>query len=744
MKKLFTLFCFFYIATEIHAQCVAGFTFTVSYDTVWFTNTSTGNGPTYSWDFGDGNSSSITNPSHIYQNTGSYSVCLSIQDSLSADTFCNTVIITTMPPISTAWIQKADFPSTGRQWPIGFSIGNKGYMGMGLDGPGYANDLWEYDPISNSWTQKANLGVSGRYGAVSFVIGNKAYVGLGYGGSYKNDLWEYNPASNTWAQKANFGGTARYCATGFAIGNKGYIGCGYDGGVRKDFWEYDPSSNTWIQKTNFPGAARNAAAGFSLGNKGYLGTGYDMNSTWFRDFWQYDPSTNTWLQKANFGGVIRSSCASFVLNGKGYFGEGEHGGLASYTDFWGYDTTANTWATIPNFSGSARGRAAGFAIGNYYAYVGCGGAPGYYNDFWQYSACNISTPVISMIGNDTVCQNDSILLSSSDTSSNQQWYFNNTLINGSTNQNYYAKQSGQYSVLSGCSSLSSAVTVAILSNTDVPSICIVTVDSTINKNKIVWEKLTTQRVISYNIYKETQTAGVYAQIGNNPTSVLSEFVDTSSSPWQVAARYKISSVDSCGNESAKSQNHKTIHLVISLGIFPAINLQWDDYEGITFGKYRIWRRNSSSSLSLIDSVQSTLHSYTDINPPAGTNYYVIEIIYPQGCNPTRVSSSAILSNSLSNVSNTATMGINEYYNNSSVSIYPNPFSETTTLRITNGNRITNYSLAVTDIYGQIVYSDAINNANEFKIHRNDLPTGMYFYKISGEGAIIATGKLVIE
>jgi hypothetical protein len=51
---------------------------------------------------------------------------------------------------------------------------------------------------------------------------------------------------------------------------------------------------------------------------------------------------------------------------------------------------------------------------------------------------------------------------------------------------------------------------------------------------------------------------------------------------------------------------------------------------------------------------------------------------------------------------------------------------------------------VADVYGKIVYADVIPNKNAFEIHRNNLPAGIYFYKITGGGAIIATGKLVIE
>jgi N-acetylneuraminic acid mutarotase len=91
------------------------------------------------------------------------------------------------------------------------------------------NDFWEYDPVMNVWVQKADFGGPSRVYSTSFSIGSKGYVGVGNpndGGAIKKDFWEYDPAINKWTQKADFAGTARYSATGLSIGNKGYIGLG--------------------------------------------------------------------------------------------------------------------------------------------------------------------------------------------------------------------------------------------------------------------------------------------------------------------------------------------------------------------------------------------------------------------------------------------------------------------------------------------------------------------------------------
>lgn len=54
--------------------------------TVNFTDQSTNTPTSWQWDFGDGNSSTQQNPSHTYNNAGSYSVTLSISNSYGNDT----------------------------------------------------------------------------------------------------------------------------------------------------------------------------------------------------------------------------------------------------------------------------------------------------------------------------------------------------------------------------------------------------------------------------------------------------------------------------------------------------------------------------------------------------------------------------------------------------------------------------------------------------------------------------------
>jgi PKD repeat protein len=75
-------------------SCNASFTTTISGNTVSFANNSSGTGLNHYWNFGDGSTSSVANPTYTYSTAGTYSVCLTVWDNgtpVCADTLCTTV-----------------------------------------------------------------------------------------------------------------------------------------------------------------------------------------------------------------------------------------------------------------------------------------------------------------------------------------------------------------------------------------------------------------------------------------------------------------------------------------------------------------------------------------------------------------------------------------------------------------------------------------------------------------------------
>jgi len=101
--------CWDYIIQSVTAgdstsgNCVAQFTTiqdsTGGNNVVQFIDQSTGNITSWTWDFGDGQSSTLQNPVHSYAQGGAYYVCLTVQgaDSLCLDTHCEIIQVGNTP-----------------------------------------------------------------------------------------------------------------------------------------------------------------------------------------------------------------------------------------------------------------------------------------------------------------------------------------------------------------------------------------------------------------------------------------------------------------------------------------------------------------------------------------------------------------------------------------------------------------------------------------------------------------------
>ena len=76
-----------------------------------------------------------------------------------------------------------------------------------------------------------------------------------------------------------------------------------------------------------------------------------------------------------------------------------------------------------------------------------------------------------------------------------------------------------------------------------------------------------------------------------------------------------------------------------------------------------------------------------------------------------------------------------------IEVFPNPFSEQTTLRL-NGLELENAQLDLFNVSGQLLATHTFSG-QQFTL-KNDLSAGLYFYQIKMDGRMIATGKLVAE
>ncbi|MEO8146265.1 MAG: T9SS type A sorting domain-containing protein [Bacteroidia bacterium] len=87
-------------------------------------------------------------------------------------------------------------------------------------------------------------------------------------------------------------------------------------------------------------------------------------------------------------------------------------------------------------------------------------------------------------------------------------------------------------------------------------------------------------------------------------------------------------------------------------------------------------------------------------------------------------------------------GISESNKSNKIFVYPNPFNDFTTIAFENPNS-EKYSLSIYDVTGKTVQTYS-SNQNSFKISKNKLSTGLYFYSLKSEKeGIIYNGKMMV-
>ncbi len=473
-----------------------------------------------------------------------------------------------------------------------------------------------------------------------------------------------------------------------------------------------------------------------------------------------------------------------------------------------------------------------------------------------------TTPRVSLQANGatTFCDGDSVEIVANisnyypESDYNYQWHFEQGLffmdssIVVKTPGSYYVNVVDQTHICNGSSD-----TIEVLVGYPYPDqeICLVGVDLETGKNMVIWERHEDLNTTFYKIYRETTTGGVYEVLDTIPYNKIGVYVDSTSQPEIKSHKYRISVVDTCGNESDPSPNHKTMLLTSSLGS-DRINLSWTEYQveggSLGFVKYIIYRGPSPGALEPIDSIPSDNTIYPDIYPPDGDNFYRVAGVKADPCNPTGdlKAGSGPYSHSMSNIEdnrlqvpaeNQAPTDLNiditsidenapvntlvgrftttdpdvgdshiyalvsgtgdndnssfiitgdsllagevfdyetknifsirvsttdtgdvsfekqitifvtdvvetgiEQTANNALRIYPNPFSDETTITFPNPEN-QKYQFRIIDITGNIIYTESIS-ASKYILEKQDLNAGVYILEIKGER--IFHGRIVIE
>lgn len=180
-----------------------------------------------------------------------------------------------------------------------------------------------------------------------------------------------------------------------------------------------------------------------------------------------------------------------------------------------------------------------------------------------------------------------------------------------------------------------------------PEIGLVTVDDATGKYRLSWSVPSDlkQSASGVNVYKESSASGEFRRVASLPVSETS-YVDMESTPDIRSSRYALSYTLDYG-ESAMTEPHQPIHVMINRGVGSAWNLTWCKYEGRDITTYRILRGSSPDALSCIAEVSGNMTSYSDFDAPESEGYYAIEILadMPASGMGQRVASASVSSRS---------------------------------------------------------------------------------------------------
>ncbi|MCB9198798.1 MAG: T9SS type A sorting domain-containing protein [Flavobacteriales bacterium] len=315
--------------------------------------------------------------------------------------------------------------------------------------------------------------------------------------------------------------------------------------------------------------------------------------------------------------------------------------------------------------------------------------------------------------------------------------YNYLWSDGSTGQNLVSAAIGEYTLTvtgaGGCQGIAYSELQGI--NLNAAEICLVTVDLPTNGNLVVWTKDYGLGIAEYEIYKETAIFNEFQYLNTVPFDSLSQYVDLAANPGVHAYKYKVRTIDSCGNASDFLALHKTIHLNASLGTSNEVVLNWDDYIGIDYTKFYIHRNHPSTGWEIIDSVASNVYTYSDANYPGLTGLeYSIVVLPDAPCTAEKAQDhNSTRSNKVTIAGGATPDGIDENGMNSLV-VWPNPNDGLVNISVADAYGT--MEITILDLNGKVVRNyPVVRGVTNQQLDLQDLGDGVYFLRATIDGAV---------
>ena len=304
----------------------------------------------------------------------------------------------------------------------------------------------------------------------------------------------------------------------------------------------------------------------------------------------------------------------------------------------------------------------------------------------------------------------------------------------------------------GCSNTSTGSVIVLTAPT--PDICMVTVDTLSINNIIYWDKTAYTNVDSFIAYREV-SSNVYKRIGTQPYSALSQFIDTARSvggpnggnPNTGTYRYKLQTVDTCGNYSALSPYHNTIFITHNGGQF-----SWTT-------PYQIEGQASPDTNYVLSCDTANTNVWTGVASVSGSQQTIADPGYANhsnianwrvdalgfNCNPTlrlngNNSTYAAKVKSHSNQNNNRMSGINKIASTNNASVYPNPANNA--LNISFASAVNKASVKIFSVIGsEVLSTNQTSVSTNLLVDISNLAAGTYMVQITTDNGV-ETKKIV--
>jgi hypothetical protein len=261
------------------------------------------------------------------------------------------------------------------------------------------------------------------------------------------------------------------------------------------------------------------------------------------------------------------------------------------------------------------------------------GDAGNYNCIIEGISETISTDTLRLLvfnidlGNDTImCPGQTVMLDGGDQAETWLW------SNGSTERYCLVDNAGVY-WLEATNSIGCVSSDTIIISHQYPFIeelAFVTCDNITGKNIIVWNITSNVGTTDYIIYKAYEDSYVILDTlsyGEDNNYYIDEYTYLPG----YADEYALTTINWCNNELALDNPHKMLHISGYVDLSKGLTLSIEEYQGIEYDKYYIFRGSDPLNLELVDSInhEGFYTSYIDSAYPYDETYYQAGIKLPE-------------------------------------------------------------------------------------------------------------------